>query len=139
FAPRLNIITGDNGLGKTFLLECAWWALSGYWADPEQPAYPQSGSTKPAIRFDLSGNAAKPKTVYFNKLAQTWPKADEKRPVLPGVVIYARVDGSCRIWDPAKHYWLVNGNGSRQDPSEVIRLTQNNIWDGLEVELPSGK
>ncbi len=24
-AERLSIITGDNGLGKTFLLECAWW------------------------------------------------------------------------------------------------------------------
>ena len=23
-SPRLNIITGDNGLGKTFLMDCAW-------------------------------------------------------------------------------------------------------------------
>ena len=46
FAPRLNLITGDNGLGKTFLLECAWWALSGSWADPEQPAYPRYDSNK---------------------------------------------------------------------------------------------
>ena len=29
---RLNIITGDNGFGKSFLLECTWWALSGMWA-----------------------------------------------------------------------------------------------------------
>lgn len=40
FAPakRLNLITGDNGLGKTFLLETAWWVLTGTWA--EQPLYP---------------------------------------------------------------------------------------------------
>jgi hypothetical protein len=25
-APRLNVLTGDNGLGKTFLLDVAWWA-----------------------------------------------------------------------------------------------------------------
>lgn len=52
-APRLNLITGDNGLGKTFLLECAWWALSGSWADPEQPAYPRSNSARPAIVEDI--------------------------------------------------------------------------------------
>ncbi len=30
-APRLNLITGDNGLGKTFLLDVAWWALTRRW------------------------------------------------------------------------------------------------------------
>ncbi|HEY2740306.1 MAG TPA: ATP-binding protein, partial [Thermoanaerobaculia bacterium] len=24
-APRLNLLTGDNGVGKTFLLDIAWW------------------------------------------------------------------------------------------------------------------
>ena len=31
-SERLNIITGDNGLGKSFLLDVAWWALTGTWA-----------------------------------------------------------------------------------------------------------
>ena len=31
FAPRLNLITGDNGLGKSFLLDIAWWALTRKW------------------------------------------------------------------------------------------------------------
>jgi hypothetical protein len=30
-APRLNLITGDNGLGKSFLLDVAWWALTRKW------------------------------------------------------------------------------------------------------------
>jgi DNA repair ATPase RecN len=25
FAPRLNVLTGDNGLGKSFVLDVAWW------------------------------------------------------------------------------------------------------------------
>ncbi len=29
FAPRVNLITGDNGLGKSFLLDTAWRALTG--------------------------------------------------------------------------------------------------------------
>jgi DNA repair ATPase RecN len=28
-ASRLNILTGDNGLGKTFLLDIIWWCLNG--------------------------------------------------------------------------------------------------------------
>ena len=32
-AERLSILTGDNGLGKTFVLECAWWSLTGQWAE----------------------------------------------------------------------------------------------------------
>jgi DNA repair ATPase RecN len=25
FGNRLNLVTGDNGLGKSFLLDIAWW------------------------------------------------------------------------------------------------------------------
>jgi len=27
-SPRLNLMTGANGLGKRFLLEVAWWATA---------------------------------------------------------------------------------------------------------------
>ena len=38
FGDRLTLITGDNGLGKSFLLEFAWWITTGEWAD--RPAFP---------------------------------------------------------------------------------------------------
>jgi DNA repair exonuclease SbcCD ATPase subunit len=31
FGGRMNIITGDNGLGKSFLLDTVWWALTRRW------------------------------------------------------------------------------------------------------------
>jgi len=31
FAPRMNVLTGDNGLGKSFLLDIAFWVLTGSW------------------------------------------------------------------------------------------------------------
>lgn len=140
FAQRLNIITGDNGLGKTFLLECAWWSLSGYWADPALPAYPRADSVDPAIRFQISGSFNKPRTVNFNRKTLTWPLPDEKRPVLPGIVLYARVDGSCMIWDPAKHYWSVESDRARGlQTLDAIRLPQDNIWDGLQLDVIGGK
>jgi predicted ATP-binding protein involved in virulence len=39
FANKLNIFTGDNGLGKSFLLDIAWWVLTANWA--ELPAFPR--------------------------------------------------------------------------------------------------
>jgi recombinational DNA repair ATPase RecF len=30
--PGLNLLAGDNGLGKTFLIDLAWWAMTGSWA-----------------------------------------------------------------------------------------------------------
>ena len=47
---RLNLLTGDNGLGKTFVLDAAWWALTRTWAegrvlvpDPNDPGKPEIG------------------------------------------------------------------------------------------------
>ena len=33
FTSRLNLLTGDNGLGKTFILDVAWWVQARKWAD----------------------------------------------------------------------------------------------------------
>ncbi len=27
FGKRINLLTGDNGLGKSFLLDIVWWSL----------------------------------------------------------------------------------------------------------------
>lgn len=43
---RLNLLTGDNGLGKSFLLDVTWWALTGTW--PDRPAWPREDSTREA-------------------------------------------------------------------------------------------
>ena len=39
-APRLNLITGDNGLGKSFLLDVAWWVLTRTWARAMRRLHP---------------------------------------------------------------------------------------------------
>ena len=55
FGPRVNLITGDNGLGKSFLLDIAWWALTRTWA--HYPARPASGSKgKSIISFAFDSN-----------------------------------------------------------------------------------
>ncbi len=46
-APRLNLITGDNGLGKSFLLDVAWWALTRKWPQDVNPNRPPATRRAP--------------------------------------------------------------------------------------------
>ena len=53
FGPRLNLLTGDNGLGKTFVLDIAWWALTRTWAGP--PAMPPGATRESPPSSTVSG------------------------------------------------------------------------------------
>jgi len=107
FADRLNLFTGCNGLGKTFLLDIAWWAFTNTQAG--DPAWPQRGKGEPvAISYHLVGKAGstkEPTTSRFDLAHQLWPRRTKARPVMPGLVIYARFDGSCSVCDPVRNYW----------------------------------
>jgi DNA repair exonuclease SbcCD ATPase subunit len=37
FGERLNLITGDNGPGKSFLLDILWWVLTRKWPAEVNP------------------------------------------------------------------------------------------------------
>lgn len=137
FAERLNLFTGDNGLGKTFLLDVVWWALTGTWAG--NPAWPQRGKGEtPEISYHLIGKTGPTKdatTSRYDFAHQAWPRP-KARPVMPGLVIYVRVDGSFSVWDPARNYWKamqVKGVDQPDRPS-AYHFTPDNIWNGLEDE-----
>lgn len=127
FADRINVITGDNGLGKSFLLDVAWWALTRTWAGT--PALPND-PTAAMIRFvvkDREGDAL-PVDSHYRAEDQDWPSWP-KRPAMPGVVVYMRVDDGFSVWDPARNYW-------RKDRSErpaAYHFNNREVWDGLRV------
>jgi len=126
-ARRLTLITGDNGLGKTFLLECAWWALTGVWAD--RPAYPsqdtKGGAAK--ITFMIAGERSSPdrKTISFDWATSSWPEP-KSRPTIPGLTVYARVDGSFAVWDPIQQIKI-----AREGLRSKAVLTSEEVWNGL--------
>lgn len=130
-AERLSIITGDNGLGKTFLLEMVWWSLTGHWA--EQPAFPRLDVKKsePSITFEIAAknNFAKTTTIGYDWDAQRWP-APKGRPTIPGLIIYARVDGSFAVWDPVRH---ASAQGADQSP--VLLFSRQQVLHGLEGRI----
>ena len=127
-AQRLSLITGDNGLGKSFLLEAAWWSLTGTWAG--RPSYPSPAQRdKPVeISFAIEGEHSKAarKTIAFDWKSLSWP-APKNRPTIAGLIVYARVDGSFAVWDPARQ--ALPGS----DPTKLDGgvFTSAEVWDGL--------
>lgn len=100
---RLNLITGDNSLGKTFLLDCIWWVLTGSWLD--QPVLPRlsSGRNSPRMSFKLNTDQGESErySARYNWDIQDWT-VSPARSATAGMVIYARYDGSFAVWDPAR-------------------------------------
>lgn len=128
WAERISLITGDNGLGKTFLLDLAWWALTRTWAGPI--ALPSTKSKKSEVEFSVQGKSKNTKSVHsvFRRSDESWP-LPQARPTMPGIVIYIRIDGGFSVWDPARNYW-------RNDPGRpaAYHFDANDVWDGLDVE-----
>jgi hypothetical protein len=127
FADRINVITGDNGLGKSFLLDVAWWSLTRTWAGT--PAIP----TNPAnamIRYVVRGRKgdAEPATSFYRAEDQEWSR-EAGRPPMPGVVVYMRVDGGFSVWDPARNYWRLG----RTERPPAYHFNDREVWDGLRV------
>jgi AAA domain, putative AbiEii toxin, Type IV TA system len=127
FADRINVITGDNGLGKSFLLDVAWWALTRTWAGtaalPNDPSHAM-------IRYVVQGKkgVAEPVTSSYRPEEQEWP-GERKRPAMPGVVVYVRVDDGFSVWDPARNYWRKD----RSDRPAAYHFNNREVWDGLRV------
>lgn len=131
FAKRMNFLTGDNGLGKSFLLDAAWWALTRTWAR-DVAAEPQKVAKAASIsfRYSKSTPGAHDETVAFNYREGVWP-LKRGRPPIPGVVIYAGVDGSFSAWDPARNYWNDKEIVSTLKP-RGFNFSPSQVWDGLQ-------
>ena len=136
---RLNIITGDNGLGKSFLLDIAWWALTRRWPAELNPnltsgfmARPKPGA-KASINFAFGSKTPKKESYEstFNHAEQAWT-GRAGRPSNPGLVLYAQVDGSFALWDPARNGWKKQGNIDVQERQPAYVFSPKEVWEGLQ-------
>lgn len=133
---RLSVITGDNGFGKTFLLECAWWALSGVWA--REPVLPRHDAGKDDVKITSqlmtkTGHKGKKITVSYDWDRLQWPGNTGKEDT-DGLVIYARVDGSFAVWDPVKGK-IPPPVGASKPLSPVI-FNKPDIYEGIVEKIP---
>ncbi|HET7506279.1 MAG TPA: AAA family ATPase [Kofleriaceae bacterium] len=139
---RLNLITGDNGLGKSFLLDVAWWAMtrrwphelnrrmtSGYTARPTDPTRPAS------IDFELTSKSGIVSyQSEYSPRDEAWT-GKPGRPWNPELVIYAHADGAFSVWDPARNYWKRRGNVDVQERLPGYVFTPSEVWDELKVDV----
>lgn len=126
-SPRLNIITGDNGLGKTFIMDCAWWALTNTWTGNEaRPKYAE-GSKRASICFAIAGKSKvlQEKKVLYDNKNLTWKRTSDTA-TIPGLIIYALVDGSYAVWDPSK-------NAAKNLGPNVF--TRQQVWNGYDSSI----
>jgi hypothetical protein len=131
-APRFNFLTGDNGLGKSFILESAWWALTRTWH--ETPAVPSKPDASISYSFDGLGTPHSYNSKW-NVKSQQWTRSSG-RPPNPGLVIYARVDGSFSVWDPARNYvlWTRADGGELQSPPSY-QFSTHSVLYGLRRSI----
>ncbi len=140
---RLNLISGDNGLGKSFLLDTAWWALTRKWPAEINPKLISGKMARPysegeaKIEFTFSGKTkTEDYASSFDRKKQSWT-GRAGRPPNPGLVLYAMADGSFALWDPARNYWQQNGDIDVQERQAAYVFNPSQVWYGLPGDKSS--
>lgn len=126
FGQRLTIVTGDNGLGKSFLLDTAWWAATGFWADREAHPHRKSERSVPTIEYELTSNSGRSARVKatFDRATYSWLRPG-KAMTVEALGVFSRADGSFALNDPYR-------NRISRDLTSKSTLTQHEIWNGRE-------
>lgn len=135
---RLNLISGDNGLGKSFLLDTAWWILTRKWPSEINPkltagkmAHPRESGVA-EIHFTFTGKTnVDGYTSTFDRKKQAWT-GRVGRLSSQGLVLYAMANGSFALWDPARNYWTQKGRIDVQERQPAYVFNPNEVWDGLK-------
>jgi len=133
FGERLSLITGDNGLGKSFILEFAWKAATGVWAN--RPILPDmlNRNATPIFEYDIrsDGPASEKVKLEFDYSRFDWVPSGKKNnngstPSVEALSIFSRADGSFSIFDPIRNQ-LTGSLGTKS-----VNLSSQEVWNGKE-------
>lgn len=140
FGERLNLITGDNGLGKSFLLDIMWWSLTRKWPAELNSKLTVGKKVRPQpkkaaeISFLFSGKSKDESyTSNYQPRDEAWT-GRSGRPPNPGLVLYAMSDGSFAVWDPARNYWQTKNDVDVQERRPAFVFNPGEVWDGLVAD-----
>ncbi len=134
FTPRLNLLTGDNGLGKTFILDVAWWVLTRKWADQQALPDPELNNNDiPSIGFEQYQSSA-PLESKFSFEKQTWDPPP-KSALEDVTVLYGRTDGGICLFEPLKK--AAPFIFKAQDVWGGLKRGGKQLCNGLIKEIPT--
>lgn len=135
-APRLTLLTGQNSVGKTFILEVLWWGLTATWAGPfAWPRRDAQDGLEPTIAIGLPGEQSN--ACRYSATDEAWSRPAELGSV-QALVIYCRVDGGFAIWDPVRgrETGSAKRNGKSHSPeTTAFCFRPDELWeDGLKTD-----
>ncbi len=136
FTSRLNLLTGDNSLGKTFVLDVAWWVLTRNWAGlPALPRYRMlrdiSKNYLPQIHYALKAEPLTSISCHFDPKTQHWKTEENNHPFMPSLIIYARADGGFSVWDSARNNPISLNRLEARKLSSAFHFSTQTVWNGL--------
>lgn len=136
FGPHLNLLTGDNGLGKSFLLEWVWYVLSHNWT--QSVIYPGDKSGKiPTVsaRHSLCSEECFYKA-FFDYERLSW----EIESTPESTSLYKKqLDIVPMLFMGAEGNFVVkNIRQSNISLPEHLTFTLEEVWDGLFLEALNG-
>lgn len=132
FGRRLTLIAGDNGLGKTFLLDAAWWALTGNWAGRQATPVVDGARKNPVIQFGMRYSGKQTHRQFssrFDGRSRTWSDVNRDAASVRALCLYARVDGSIAVADEIRTSLRAV---DRRSPDVY---TCDQVWDGKGGEI----
>lgn len=122
---RLNLLTGDNGLGKSFVLDLVWWVLTGSWAG--EPALPSGGT--PTLSHE--GTPSEKATATFKFESQTWIWQTVQQRGPRGSVVYLGAERMAAFVLYRSHFPASIGidDARRNEPNAFV-FEGRELWDG---------
>lgn len=138
FGPRLNLFTGDNGLGKSFLLDTIWGTMTGKWPAEMNPgltssrmALPNDKSLDASIELRVAAiNGEQSETRLFDRNTQSWSYSHE-RASTPSFIVYAMPDDNFAVWDSERSQ-RSDQKAPTSRPGAYV-FTPYEVWDGLQT------
>ena len=109
YRRSVNLLTGDNGLGKTFVMDAAWWVLTGHWPHDVNPRLTVGFPARPGdMEASATIEARVGAAANARAITGEWSQVQERwlRSAAGGesLVVYAHADGSMSVWDPLRNY-----------------------------------
>lgn len=130
FGERLTVIAGDNGLGKSFLLDAAWWAITNSWASRAAFPFRSPRHKTPTINYTIRVGEGQEKSAStsFDWTSYSWKLPAEPLKV-SALSIYAKVDGSFAVSD------FVRGQIRIGHDSSLSFFSSEDVWEGNADEI----